>query len=50
MGIPATVIAPDGAPETKLQAVARLGGRIIKVPLSRGCWPFGPSTERTIRP
>jgi threonine dehydratase len=32
LGIPATVIAPDSAPETKLRAVERLGGRIIKVP------------------
>jgi threonine dehydratase len=32
LGIPATVITPDTAPETKLQAVERLGGRIIKVP------------------
>ena len=30
--IPATVIAPDTAPETKLRAVERLGGRIIKAP------------------
>jgi threonine dehydratase len=28
--IPATVIAPDTAPETKLRAVERLGGRIYK--------------------
>src|SRR5579871_1779111 len=32
MGIPATVITPDTAPETKLRAIERLGGRIIKVP------------------
>lgn len=32
LGIPATVIAPDTAPETKLRAVERLGGRIIKAP------------------
>jgi len=31
-GIPATVIAPDSAPETKLRAVERMGGRIIQVP------------------
>jgi threonine dehydratase len=35
MGIPATVIAPDGAPQTKLQAVERLGGRVIKVPFDQ---------------
>src|SRR5579862_7429075 len=32
LGVPATVITPDSAPETKLKAVERLGGRIIKVP------------------
>jgi len=32
LGVPATVIAPDSAPETKLRAVERLGGRIIKAP------------------
>jgi threonine dehydratase len=33
--IPATVIAPDTAPETKLRAVERLGGRIIKTPFDQ---------------
>jgi len=33
--IPATVIAPDTAPETKLRAVERLGGRIIKAPFDQ---------------
>ncbi len=33
--IPCTVIAPDYAPETKLNAIARLGGRVIKVPFDR---------------
>jgi threonine dehydratase len=32
MGVPATVVTPDTAPETKLKAVERLGGRIIKAP------------------
>lgn len=32
MGIPATVVTPETAPETKLRAVERLGGKIIKVP------------------
>jgi threonine dehydratase len=35
MGIPATVITPDAAPETKLRAVERLGGKIIKVPFDQ---------------
>ncbi|HUA87599.1 MAG TPA: pyridoxal-phosphate dependent enzyme [Bryobacteraceae bacterium] len=32
MGVAATVVTPETAPETKLKAVQRLGGRIIKVP------------------
>jgi len=32
LGVPATVVTPETAPETKLRAIARLGGRIIKVP------------------
>jgi threonine dehydratase len=32
LGIPCTVVVPDHAPETKLAAVRRLGGKIIKVP------------------
>jgi threonine dehydratase len=35
MGIPATVIAPDSAPETKLRAVERLGGKVIKAPFDQ---------------
>jgi len=31
LGIPCTVIAPDTAPETKIRAVERLGGRVLKV-------------------
>jgi threonine dehydratase len=31
LGIPCTVIVPDSAPETKLRAIERLGGRIVKV-------------------
>jgi threonine dehydratase len=34
-GIRATVIAPDSAPETKLRAIERLGGRVIKVPFDQ---------------
>lgn len=32
LGIPCTVVAPQTAPETKVKAVERLGGRVIKVP------------------
>ena len=35
LGIPATIVAPDHAPETKLAAVERLGGHVIKVPYDR---------------
>jgi threonine dehydratase len=32
MGVPCSVVVPDHAPETKLAAVRRLGGSIVKVP------------------
>lgn len=31
LGIPCTVIAPNSAPDTKVHAVERLGGRVLKV-------------------
>jgi threonine dehydratase len=31
-GVPATIVVPDHAPETKLAAIARYGGQVIKVP------------------
>ena len=31
-GVPATIVVPEHAPETKLAAIARYGGRVIKVP------------------
>jgi threonine dehydratase len=34
LGIPCTVIAPETAPETKVKAIERLGGRVIKVPFA----------------
>src|SRR5579871_4620229 len=34
-GIPATIISPETAPETKMRAVERLGGRVIKVPFDQ---------------
>ena len=34
-GVPATIIAPDHAPQTKLDAIERLGGTVIKVPFER---------------
>jgi threonine dehydratase len=32
LGIPCTVVAPETAPDTKVRAIERLGGRVIKVP------------------
>jgi threonine dehydratase len=33
-GVPATIVAPDTAPETKIRAVQRMGGRVIQVPFA----------------
>lgn len=33
-GVPCTAIVPDHAPAAKLDAIARLGGRVIKVPFA----------------
>src|SRR5512146_2533525 len=35
LGIPCTVIAPDTAPATKIAAIERLGGRVVKVSFER---------------
>ena len=32
LGVPCTVVVPEGAPTTKLAAVERLGGRVVAVP------------------
>ena len=32
LGIPCTVVSPETAPETKIRAIERLGGRVIKAP------------------
>jgi threonine dehydratase len=34
MGIRATIVAPETAPATKISAVERMGGRVIKVPFA----------------
>src|SRR5271154_4982682 len=34
IGVSATIIAPDTAPSTKIRAVERMGGRVIKVPFA----------------
>jgi threonine dehydratase len=33
-GVPATIVVPDHAPQTKLDAIERLGGRVVKVPFA----------------
>jgi threonine dehydratase len=32
LGLPATILVPESAPETKLAAIIRLGGTLVKVP------------------
>jgi threonine dehydratase len=44
LGIPCTVVVPDTAPAVKLEAVERLGGRLIKVSFERWWQTF---QERT---
>jgi threonine dehydratase len=34
LGVPATIVSPDTAPKTKIQAVERLGGRVILAPFA----------------
>jgi threonine dehydratase len=35
LGLPCTVVVPEHAPETKLAAIQRLGGNVLKVPYER---------------
>jgi threonine dehydratase len=35
LGLPCTVVVPEHAPATKLAAIERLGGRVLKVPYER---------------
>ena len=35
LGVPCTVVVPESAAETKLAAIERLGGRVVKVPYER---------------
>jgi len=32
LGVPATIVVPDHAPEAKLAAIERLGGQVLKIP------------------
>jgi threonine dehydratase len=34
-GVPATIVVPDHAPQTKIDRIERLGGRVIKVPFDQ---------------
>lgn len=34
-GVPATIVVPEHAPQTKLDAIGRLGGSVVKVPFER---------------
>ena len=47
-GVPATVVVPEHAPQTKLDAIERLGGRVIKVPFDAGGrrWRTGATDRR----
>lgn len=44
LGVPCTVVAPDTAPDAKIAAVERLGGRVIRVSFDRWWQTF---TERS---
>jgi threonine dehydratase len=35
LGVPATIVVPEQAPQTKLDAIERLGGEVVKVPYER---------------
>src|SRR5436309_4330545 len=43
-GVPATIIAPDTAPQTKIRAVQRMGGRVIQVPFAQWWQTFETRT------
>jgi threonine dehydratase len=32
LGLPATIVAPESAPQTKVDAIERLGGKVLRVP------------------
>jgi len=38
LGVPCTVLVPDRAPQTKLDAIHRLGARTVKLPITS--WMF----------
>lgn len=48
LGIPCTVIAPSTAPETKIGAIERLGGRVIKVSFDEWWRAFAERSYRGV--
>jgi threonine dehydratase len=44
LGVPCTVVVPDHAPETKLAAIERLDGKVVKVPYERWWEAIATST------
>jgi threonine dehydratase len=44
LGVPCTVVVPDHAPETKLAAIERFGGQVVKVPYERWWEAIATST------
>jgi threonine dehydratase len=47
-GIACTVIAPESAPDTKIKAIERLGGRVIKVPFDEWWKAFERRAHRGV--
>jgi threonine dehydratase len=50
IGVPATIVAPDTAPATKIRAVERLGGRVILAPFADWWRTFETRTYPASRP
>jgi threonine dehydratase len=48
MGVSCTVVVPETAPETKLEAITRLGGKIIKVPFDEWWQTFQTRAYRGV--
>ena len=49
LGIPCTVVAPETAPETKIRAIERLGGRVIKAPFEEWWNVFESRTYKGVK-
>src|ERR1043165_8315853 len=48
LGVPCTVIAPDTAPDAKVHAIERLGGKVLKVPFADWWRAFEQRTFRGV--